>query len=200
MRREESDILEFKLRVDSQRKIAKTLVAFANGLGGQIVVGVRDSGSVAGCRVDEEFYMIQGAAQLHTRPEVPISAREERWEHKSVLVVEIPPSSLAPHLAHDVDEDLWRAYVRRGAANYKANRVLLESISLKFTGVVKATSDQLRLLHLMNASEPVSASLLARKSGLPIRDVEDGLAVLVRWGQVVAIPVEQGWRYRPSEM
>jgi predicted transcriptional regulator len=77
---------------------------------------------------------------------------------------------------------------------------LLESINLKFTGVVKATSDQLRLLHLMNASEPVSASLLARKSGLPIRDVEDGLAVLVRWGQVVAIPVEQGWRYRASEM
>jgi len=30
MRREESDILEFKLRVDSQRKIAKTLVAFAH--------------------------------------------------------------------------------------------------------------------------------------------------------------------------
>lgn len=200
MRREESDILEFKLRVDSQRKIAKTLVAFANGLGGQIVVGVRDSGSVTGCRIDEEFYMIQGAAQLHTRPEVPVSAREERWDHKSVLVVEVPPSILAPHLAHDEDQDLWRAYVRRGAANYKANRVLLESINLKFAGEVKATSDQLRILHLMRAGELVSASMLARTSGLPIREVEDGLAVLVRWGQVDAVPVEQGWRYRPSEV
>jgi hypothetical protein len=35
---------------------------------------------------------------------------------------------------------------------------------------------------------------------LPIREVEDGLAVLVRWGQVDAVPVEQGWRYRPSEV
>lgn len=199
MRREESDTLEFKLRVDSQRKIAKTLVAFANGLGGQIVVGVRDSGSVAGCRVDEEFYMIQGAAQLHTRPEVPISAREERWDHKSVLVVEVPPSILAPHLAHDEDQDLWRAYVRRGAANFKANRVLLESINMKFAGEVKATSDQLRILHFMDVGELASASMLARKSGLHIREVEDGLAVLVRWGHVEAVPVEQGWRYRPSE-
>jgi hypothetical protein len=103
-------------------------------------------------------------------------------------------------LAHDEDQDLWRAYVRRGAANYKANRVLLESINLKFAGEVKATSDQLRILHLMRAGELASASMLARTSGLPIREVEDGLAVLVRWGQVDAVPVEQGWRYRPSEV
>lgn len=200
MRREESDILEFKLRIDSQRKIAKTLVAFANGLGGQIVVGVRDSGSVAGCRVDEEFYMIQGAAQLHTRPEVPLEAREERWDHKPVLVVNVPTSPLAPHLAHEEDQDVWRAYIRRGAANYKANRVLIEAINLKYTGEVRASSDQLRVLHLMHSGELASASMLARASGMPIREVEDGLAVLVRWGQVEAIPVEHGWRYRPSEM
>jgi predicted HTH transcriptional regulator len=197
MRREESEILEFKLRIDSQRKIAKTLVALANGQGGQIVIGVRDSGSVAGCRVDEEFYMIQGAAQVHTRPEVPISAREERWDHKPVLVVDVPSSLLAPHLAHDEEQDVWRVYVRRGAANYLANRVLVESIHLRFREGVKATSEQLRLLHLMKTDELVSASMLARLSGLPIRDVEDGLAVLVRWQKIESVPVDQGWRYRP---
>ncbi|MDP4855713.1 MAG: ATP-binding protein, partial [Schleiferiaceae bacterium] len=62
MQREESGTLEFKLRIDSQQKIAKTLVAFANGEGGRIAIGVRDNGSVAGCNVEEEFHMIEGAA------------------------------------------------------------------------------------------------------------------------------------------
>ena len=52
MQREESGTLEFKLRIDSQQKIAKTLVAFANGEGGRIAIGVRDNGSVAGCNVE----------------------------------------------------------------------------------------------------------------------------------------------------
>jgi hypothetical protein len=104
---------------------------------------------------------------------------------------------MAPHLAHDEGDDLWRAYLRRGAANYKANRVLLQSIHLKYAGDAKVTSDQLRLLHLMPSEELVSASYLARLSGLSIREVEDGLAVLVRWERIEALPVDTGWRYRP---
>lgn len=195
MHREESETLEFKLRVDSQRKIAKTLVALANGQGGRIVVGVRDSGSVAGCNLEEEFYMIQGAAHRHTRPEVAFTASEARWDGKPVLVVDISASDLAPHAAEDEHEGIWTVYVRRGAANYRANRVLLESIRARFQDV-EASSEQLSLLSLIPDDVSVSASSLARASKLPIRDVEDGLAVLLRWEQVGAEPMEQGWRYR----
>ena len=48
---------DFKLRVDDAAKIAKTLCAFANSQGGRLLIGVRDSGEVAGCRVEEEFHM-----------------------------------------------------------------------------------------------------------------------------------------------
>ena len=41
---------DFKLRVDDPHKIAKTLSAFANTEGGRLLIGVRDSGEVAGCR------------------------------------------------------------------------------------------------------------------------------------------------------
>ena len=54
------------------------------------------------------------------------------------------------------------------------------------------------LLKLLGQS-PISASALARASKLPIREVEDGLAVLLHWGQIQAIPVEQGWRYTALE-
>ena len=59
---------DFKLRVDDAAKIAKTLCAFANSHGGRLLIGVRDSGEVAGCRVEEEFHMVQCAAEVHCHP------------------------------------------------------------------------------------------------------------------------------------
>ncbi|MEY4968856.1 MAG: hypothetical protein RLZZ261_627 [Bacteroidota bacterium] len=195
MQRAESDILEFKLRIDRQRKIARTLAAFANTSGGTLVVGVRDNGSVAGCRAEEEAYMVEGAAQRYCRPEVKLSLRAERWEHKEVLVVEVSASVVAPHAAQEEDSDEWTVYVRRGAANFRANRVLLEELKLRTGQAAEASVAHLQLLAHLNDQEGQTASRLARTTGTPIRDVEDGLAVLLHWGQIVATPREKGWVY-----
>ena len=195
MQRAESDILEFKLRIDRQRKIARTLAAFANTSGGTLVVGVRDNGSVAGCRAEEEAYMVEGAAQRYCRPEVKLSLRAERWEHKDVLVVEVPASVVAPHAAQEEDSDEWTVYVRRGAANFRANRVLLEELKLRTGHAAEASVAHLQLLAHLNDQEGKTASRLARTTGTPIRDVEVGLAVLLHWGQIVATPREKGWVY-----
>lgn len=195
MQRVESETLEFKLRIDRQRKIARTLVAFANGAGGTVLVGVRDNGSVAGCRAEEEAYMIEGAAQRFSRPEVSFTARIERQDGKEVLVVEVPASEHAPHAACEEDQEVWTVYVRRGAANFRANRVLLEEIKLRLQPTAQANLRQLALIPLLDAVEGRTASRLARTSGLPIRDVEDGLAVLLHWGQIIAQPRESGWVY-----
>ena len=195
MQHAESDILEFKLRIDRQRKIARTLVAFANTSGGTLVVGVRDNGSVAGCRAEEEAYMVEGAAQRYCRPEVKLSLRAERWEHKEVLVVEVSASVVAPHAAQEEDSDEWTVYVRRGAANFRANRVLLEELKLRTGQAAEASVAHLQLLAHLNDQEGQTASRLARTTGTPIRDVEDGLAVLLHWGQIVATPREKGWVY-----
>lgn len=196
MHRSESDTLEFKLRIDRQRKIARTLVAFANSAGGTLLVGLRDNGSVAGCRAEEEAYMVEGAAQRYCRPEVGISFRIERWEGKEVLVVDVPASDCAPHAAQEEDSDEWTVYVRRGAANFRANRVLLEEIKLRNGRAAEASVAHLQLLPLLNDQEGQTASRLARITGTPIRDVEDGLAVLLHWEQVVAVPREKGWVYQ----
>lgn len=199
MRRVESETLEFKLRIDRQRKIARTLVAFANGAGGTVLVGVRDNGSVAGCRAEEEAYMIEGAAQRFSRPEVPFTVRIERQDGKDVLVVEVPSSSKAPHAACEEETEAWTVFVRRGAANFRANRVLLEEIKLRMQSAAQANVQHLALIPLLDAVEGRTASRLARASGLPIREVEDGLAVLLHWGQILALPREKGWVYRLTQ-
>ena len=43
---------DFKLRIDDSRKIAKTLVAFANTDGGRLLIGVKDNGTIAGVNVE----------------------------------------------------------------------------------------------------------------------------------------------------
>ena len=46
IRKGESQTREFKFRVDSKRKIAKTLVAIANTDGGTIFIGVKMGGGI----------------------------------------------------------------------------------------------------------------------------------------------------------
>ena len=54
---------DFKTRIDDSRKIARTLVAFANADGGRLLIGVKDNGTVSGVRVDEELHMVEAAAE-----------------------------------------------------------------------------------------------------------------------------------------
>ncbi|MEZ5001122.1 MAG: ATP-binding protein [Bacteroidales bacterium] len=70
IRQGEHQRLDFKYCISDSRKIAKTLSAFANTDGGTLLIGVRDNGSIAGVTSEEEFYMIDGAANLYCRPPV----------------------------------------------------------------------------------------------------------------------------------
>ena len=88
---------DFKLRVDDPHKIAKTLSAFANTEGGRLLIGVRDSGEVAGCRVEEEYHMIQCAAEVHCTPAVAFETQVWKHNYFSVLEVKVPQSPKRPH-------------------------------------------------------------------------------------------------------
>ena len=55
----ENQHLDFKYCISDSRKIARTLSAFANSDGGRLLIGVRDNGSIAGIKSDEEYYMVE---------------------------------------------------------------------------------------------------------------------------------------------
>ena len=54
----EHQMLDFKFAVNDGRKIAITLCAFANTDGGTLLIGVKDNGSIAGAKLQEEEHMI----------------------------------------------------------------------------------------------------------------------------------------------
>lgn len=120
----ESQTLDFKFEVSDFRKIARTLVAFANTDGGRLLVGIKDNGAVAGVRSEEEFYMIEGAARLYCMPEVHFSVKEWQVDRRKVLEVIIARGEDRPYKAVD-EEGRWIAYIRQDDQNFKASRIAL---------------------------------------------------------------------------
>ena len=116
--------LDFKFEVSDSKKIARTLSAFANTDGGRLLIGVKDNGAIAGVRSDEEYYMIEAASKMYTRPVVPFEAKRWDMNGKTVLEVYIAPSTDRPHTAPDKDEQ-YKAYIRVADENILANEVLV---------------------------------------------------------------------------
>jgi predicted HTH transcriptional regulator len=120
----EGQYLDFKYCISDSRKISRTLSAFANSNGGRLLIGVRDNGSIAGVRSDEEFYMIETAASLFCRPEIPVIVKQHESEGKTILEVEVSTGNKKPYLSK-AEDGKWQAYFRHGDQNLVANNVLL---------------------------------------------------------------------------
>ena len=118
--------LDFKFEVCDSKKIARTLSAFANTDGGRLLIGVKDNGHITGIQGDEEYYMIEAASEMYTKPVVQFMAK--RWEvkGKTVLEITIAPGADKPYFSVDKGDNL-KAYIRVDDENKPANGILLLS-------------------------------------------------------------------------
>ena len=121
----ENQHLDFKFEISDAKKIARTLSAFANTEGGTLLIGVKDNGTIAGIRTDEEAYMIESAAHIFCKPEVQYTIKPWNIEGKTILEVKVKPSPARPHQA-PWKNNLWRAFVRIKDENFVANAVQVE--------------------------------------------------------------------------
>ncbi len=117
--------LDFKFQITDSKKIAKTLVAFANTEGGKLLIGVKDNGVIAGIRTDEEYYMVEAAAQMYCKPEIDFAHRTWNIEGKKILEVDIPPTNFKPVYAKN-DSNKWLVYVRVKDQNILASTILIK--------------------------------------------------------------------------
>ncbi|MFK5856360.1 MAG: ATP-binding protein [Bacteroidota bacterium] len=117
--------LDFKFEVSDASKIARSLVSFANTLGGKLLIGVNDDGTISGIRSAEELFMIEKAALEYCKPPVNFVSREWRLKGKVVLVVSIAPSLSTPHKAPD-HAGAFKAFVRIDDQNMLANGIQMK--------------------------------------------------------------------------
>lgn len=185
---------DFKFRVDDARKIAKTLVAFANTDGGRLLIGVKDNGKIAGVRSDEEFHVIEAASQMYTHPEVGFVAKTHDVNGKQVLEIEVPESAARPHYAIDADKKEL-AYFRRHDENYLANGVILRYWQLDQPGskqaVLKEYGDIHKKLHeLIESGVRVSISKFIKTANITPTEAREILATFLRW-ELLSFEVDQ---------
>ncbi len=121
----ENQRLDFKYCISDSRKIARTLAAFANSDGGILLIGVRDNGSIAGIRSDEEYYMVDTASELFCRPKITYTIKQHPAGQKTILEVEVIKGSKRPYQAKD-ENGKWLSYFRHHDQNLLANNVLLQ--------------------------------------------------------------------------
>lgn len=116
---------DFKFAITDSRKIARTLAAFANTDGGRLLVGVKDNGRIAGVSSDEEYYMVEAAANMYCKPPVKFETYTIHFEGKTVLEVVVPKSVDKPHKAPTKDGS-YKVYVRVNDQNILANGILIK--------------------------------------------------------------------------
>ena len=177
--------LDFKFRIDDQKKIARTLVAFANTEGGKLLIGVKDNGKVAGADPEEEFYMIQGASELFTRPIVEVTSKVWQEGHHLVLEVDVPKSD-EKHKAKDEDGQ-WKFYHRVEDQTLLANKIVFKLWRMQSDGMERPeifSDEEIAFIKVIEESQPVTISKLYRTTELNKNAVNSLLATLIHWGVV----------------
>ena len=134
IKRGESVRLEFKREVPrSDKRYLKTVVAFANGLGGSLVFGIDDATLDVVGVPDDDIRQIQdglaSAISSACAPAIIPAFSRETVKGKTLLVVDVYPGRNTPYRIKA--EGLDGVYVRVGATTRKAEMEEVEDLILR---------------------------------------------------------------------
>ncbi len=129
----EGQTIEFKHRTPEGDKLAREAVAFANAIGGWILIGVDDDGTIRGVKDSiEEEYAVRAALDAHCKPALDWKCERIRISRKrDVLAVRVKRSRSKPHaVVSDLSTETGQVYVRVEDRALEASK---ESIALMKT-------------------------------------------------------------------
>lgn len=156
---------DFKFEVSDSKKIARTLAAFSNTDGGKLLIGVKDNGALAGIRSEEEIHMLEAAAQMYCKPEVPLEYKEWNILGKQILEVDIKTTEGELISAPDKTGD-YKVFIRHLDQNILANGIYIKawkqrkegrSVKIAYTAIEKS------FLQTIKKEQPISWSQLRKK-------------------------------------
>ena len=186
--------LDFKHTIDDQKKIARTIVAFANSEGGSLLIGVKDNGKIIGVDPEEETHMIEGAVELYCFPKVQYQVSLLQHKHKLVLMVKIEKSQNILHKAIDENGNK-KEYLRIADKTVQANKVIASYLRLKLKGMMRPEvfdDETIMFLKLFRDDEIFTLSKLYRNSTLSKSRIDQLLPQLIYWNIVEFKTQESG--------
>ncbi len=192
---------DFKFCINDSKKIAKSLVAFANTDGGRLLIGVKDNGRIAGIKSDEEFYMVEAAAKIYSKPAITFLTKQWQVNGKTVLEIQIEPSNEKPHFAKD-ENGKWLAYIRSADENLLAHKIQIEvwkkqksNLGIYFT----YSDDEKFLINYLQKNSSISFSKFIRLAHISRKKAEDILSNFVIMEVISMNPGKEGTTFSLNE-
>jgi predicted HTH transcriptional regulator len=193
--------LDFKKKITSCEKIAKTMVSFANNKGGRLLIGVSDDGTISGVKSeDEEKYMITRAAHFFCKPALEPIFEEVYIDDKTVLVAEIRQSEMKPHYALG-DDKKWWVYIRVKDKSVLASKIVIEVLKQENSNegvLLEYSSKEKALLEYLNENERITSREYSHMLNLSRRRTQRILVNLVLSGVIKLHTTEKEEYYTAS--
>lgn len=162
--------IEFKKKAAFPEKIVREVIAFANTLGGDLLIGVEDDGTVSGQRfIEEEIFVMEKAIRELVFPDLDFEVYSFKLnEKKGVAVFRIPLSSDRPHYLKEKDRK--QAYVRVDDRSVQASRevweVLKKSRNPKDTVFTYGKKEEI-LMKALGENEQITLNEYVKLAKLP---------------------------------
>ncbi len=163
---------DFKFAISDARKIARSISAFANNAGGHLLVGVKDNGTIAGVRNDEDIYVIEQAAQLYCRPSQQVEFTAFNTGDTGIVIrARVEKAAGRPVYAQEQDRS-WKAYFRVADENISAHPLMVrtwrtmesqEDTLMNIDGPERMLVDALRQRGWMPVNEALISTGASRK-------------------------------------
>ncbi len=131
----ETRTLEFKevLPLESIKWV-KTVVAFANGAGGRLLIGIANDGSVVGIPDDEDIFalrdQISNTIANTCSPQVMFDIYQESLDGKVIIAVEVFPGNDTPYYVNSLGKENG-TFIRFNATTRNADAVNLDELELR---------------------------------------------------------------------
>jgi predicted HTH transcriptional regulator len=138
---------EFKRKISSPKKIARTMISFANSGGGIILFGVDDDGTIIGVESEKtEVELIRTAGMIYADPPVMPSIEIIPYRGKDIVAALINESKDKPHYYVESDN----------GENHPGNRVY---IRVNDKSIV-ASNEMVNIMHEQDPdAEPMTITI-----------------------------------------
>lgn len=184
---------DFKYQVTDAEKLARSVSAFANTVGGRLLIGVCDDGTIAGVSSEEEIYMLTRAAYRCCTPEADISFKTYHIDGHNVVVATIPPATMRPVCAID-SQGVKTAYLRIKDENVVASPVIVEmwKQEQREENMMPYTDTESHLMEMMRLNPMQPLQVISKMAHIKRFLVIKVLARLIRYDIV-------GWEYTDGD-
>jgi predicted HTH transcriptional regulator len=177
----ESETLDFKQTISDASKIAKTLAAFSNHKGGTLLIGVRDNGSLAGVRSEDEKYMLELAGTFYCEPKINVEVIEHEIDGKLIIEAIVPMGNHKPYFAKDQDGKWW-VYHRVNDRSLQASAVMFQVLKKQnrhATNLLEYSLLETKILNLLKNHEPIVLNDLVNNLKIQRHRIIHSLAKLI---------------------